>query len=405
MRRILLICASTWFVLAASGCGLAYTVIKSEAKLDHLSVPMGKEGVVERIGQPDRVLRDDGRVLVWEYSLTARKQWIYELALCPVSFWIGGCLIYPFTNVVTEHQREYPFHVVLVDDQLCAWGPAVAILLRRKACTSPPAEGLRFGKARSEPVVTGIGPIDRDTIDRYRTMAVMPFEDAVGAAGSGARVSGIVTTLLLDLDLAIVERTKLEQVVKEQVLRLTRGDDTDALKVGKLAGANAIVVGEVQQWESDAAARTSRVSLALRLIDVESGLLLFSGEGHMGEGVVDDQEYAARLIAHRILARFGTKTGLLGSGRIGVNWELREGDGTKFYLVRDVQPGTPVEKAGLQVGDRVLACNGKPLAGVATERDAKRLCRVEAGQTLRLDVRRSEVPIELAVVAEARPGL
>jgi TolB-like protein len=397
--------AASFLAASLSGCGLAYTVVKSEAKLDRLSVPMNKEGVVEQIGRPDRVLRDDGRVLVWEYSLTARKQWMYELALCPVSFWIGGCIIYPFTNVVTEHQREYPFHVVLVEDQLCAWGPAVAILQKRKACTSPPSGGPRFGNARAEPVVTGLGPISRDTIDRYPTMAVMPFEDAVGAAGSGARVSGIVTTLLLDLDLSIVERTKLEQVVKEQVLRLTRGDDTDALKVGKLAGANAIVVGEVQQWESDATARTSRVSLALRLIDVETGLLLFSGEGHMDDGVGDDQEYAARLIAHRILARFGAKTGLLGSGRIGVNWELREGDGTKFYLVRDVSPGLPAEKAGVQVGDRVLACNGKFLTTVTRERDAKRLCQVEAGQTLQLDVRRGGTLLEVRVVAEQRPGL
>jgi hypothetical protein len=31
---------------------------------------------------------------------------------------------------------------------------------------------------RPEPVVTGVGPINRDTIHRYRTMAVMPFVDA-----------------------------------------------------------------------------------------------------------------------------------------------------------------------------------------------------------------------------------
>lgn len=63
-------------ILAAlsSGCGVGYTIIKSEAKLDRLSVPMTKAQVVEEIGRPDRVLRDDGRMLVWEYSLTARTQ-------------------------------------------------------------------------------------------------------------------------------------------------------------------------------------------------------------------------------------------------------------------------------------------------------------------------------------------
>lgn len=64
-----------------SACGVAYTIVKSESKLDRLAVPMTKAEVVEQIGRPDRVLRDDGRLLVWEYSLTARNQWLYELAL------------------------------------------------------------------------------------------------------------------------------------------------------------------------------------------------------------------------------------------------------------------------------------------------------------------------------------
>ena len=123
-----------YFVMTLYGCGVGYTIVKSEAKLDKLSVPMTKGQVVDEIGHPDRVLRDDGRMLVWEYSLTARKQWLYELGLCPISIWIGGCIIYPFTNVAMEHQREYPHHVVLVNEELCAWGTPAAILQRRRSC-------------------------------------------------------------------------------------------------------------------------------------------------------------------------------------------------------------------------------------------------------------------------------
>lgn len=67
-----------WLILAVttSGCGVRYTVWKSEAKLDRLSVPMNKLQVLERIGHPDRMSRDDGRMVIWEYSLTARKQWL-----------------------------------------------------------------------------------------------------------------------------------------------------------------------------------------------------------------------------------------------------------------------------------------------------------------------------------------
>jgi len=390
-----------------SACGVAYTIVKSESKLDRLAVPMTKAEVIEQIGRPDRVLRDDGRLLVWEYSLTARKQWLYELALCPISIWVGGCIFYPFTNIAAEHQREYPHHIVLVNDELCAWGVPSAILQRRRACASFGTAAIGSGgmSGHPEPVVTGVGPINRNTIDHYRTMAVMLFEDAPGAQGSGSRVAGIVTTLLLDLDINMVERAKLDEVLKEQVIQLAHADDAEVLNVGKLVGAQAIVVGEVQQWERTVGEQVSRVSLVFRMIDVESGLVLFNGEGHSSDATADDPEGLARVIAHRILARFGSQTGLLGSGRIGVNWELQESAGVRYYLVRELRSGLPAENAGLKVGDRVVACNGAVLSSVSSEREAKQLCQVEAGQILRLDVRRAGQPIEISLTAEKRPGL
>ena len=390
-----------------SACGVAYTIVKSESKLDRLAVPMTKAEVIEQIGRPDRVLRDDGRLLVWEYSLTARKQWLYELAFCPISVWVGGCIFYPFTNLVAEHQREYPHHIVLVNDELCAWGTPSAILQRRRACASSGTAALGSGgmRGRPEPVVAGAGPINRDTIDRYRTMAVMLFEDAPGAEGSGSRVAGMVTTLLLDLDINMVERTELDEVFKEQVVQLKHADDTEVLKVGKLVGAQAIVVGEVQQWERAEGEQISRVALVLRMIDVESGMVLFNGEGYGSDTSVDDPEGLARVIANRILSRFGSQTGLLGSGRIGVNWELQESAGARYYLVRELRSGLPAEKAGLKVGDRVVACNGAVLSSVPSEREAKRICQVQIGQILKLDIRRGGSPLEFSIVSEPRPGL
>jgi hypothetical protein len=390
-----------------ASCGVAYTIIKSESKLDKLSVPMTKAQVVEELGGPDRVLRDDGRMLVWEYSLTARRQWLYELGLCPLSVWIGGCIIYPFTNVAMEHQREYPHHVVLVNEELCAWGTPAAILRRRRACETAgfQAAPTSWTMGRPEPLVTGLGPINRDSIDRYQTMAVMLLEDAPEAPGSGSRVAGIITTLLLDLDINMVERAKLDEVLKEQVIQLTHADDANVLKVGRLVGAQAIIVGDVQQWERHEQGRTNKVSLSLRMIDVETGQLLFNGEGHLADFTTDNPEGSARLIVHRILTRFGSQTGLMGSGRIGVNWELQEEKGTRFYMVRELRSGLPAEKAGLKVGDRIMACNGASLAAVRTDRDAKRLCRVEAGETLQLEVRRANSPMELFVTADKRPGL
>jgi hypothetical protein len=253
--------------------------------------------------------------------------------------------------------------------------------------------------------VTGLGPINQDTVNRYQTMAVMLLEDAPGAAGSGSRVAGIVTTLLLDLDINVVERAKLDEVLKEQVIQLTHADDANVLKVGKLAGAQAIIVGGVQEWERHEQSRMNKVSLSFRMIDVETGQLLFNGEGHLTDFTTDDPEGSARLIVHRILARFGSQTGLLGSGRIGVNWELLEDQGARFYLVRELRSGLPAERAGLKVGDHIVACNGASLSGARNDREAKHLCQVQAGGTLQLDVSRANHPVRLSVTAEKRPGL
>ncbi len=407
VRRIGCWMGLAFLVFACSGCGVLYTVIKSESKLDRLAVPMTKADVIAQVGRPDRVLRDDGHMLVWEYSLTARKQWLYELALCPLSLWVGGCILYPFTNIIADHQREYPHHIVLVNDELCAWGTPAAILQRRRACASFGTAVIGSGgmRGRPEPVVTGLGPINRETIDRYRTMAVMAFEDASDAEGSGSRVAGIVTTLLLDLDINMVERTELDEVFKEQVVQLKHADDAEVLKVGKLVGAQAIVVGEVQQWVRADGDQIGRVSLAFRVIDVESSVVLFNGEGYGSDATADDPEGIARAIVQRILARFGSQTGLLGSGRIGVNWDLQESAGARYYLVRELRSGLPAEKAGLKIGDRVVACNGAVLSSVSSEREAKRLCQVEAGQELRLYVQRAGQPIEIFLMAEKRPGL
>ncbi|MCC6139131.1 MAG: hypothetical protein IT389_00785 [Nitrospira sp.] len=403
-HRVVVFLALLLASLLSSHCGVGYTIYKSESKLDRLAVPMTKAQVLDEIGRPDRVLRDDGRLLVWEYSLTARKQWLYELGLCPISVWIGGCIVYPFTNIAMERQREYPQHVVLVNEELCAWGPPSAILQRRRSCE---VAGVPHGQTagRPEPVVTGLGPINRESIDRYRTMAVMLFEDGPNAPGSGSRVAGIVTTLLLDLDMNMVERAKLDEVLKEQVIQLTHADDANVLKVGKLVGAHAIIVGGVQQWEQQVEARTNTVSLSLRMIDVETGQLLFNGEGYLTDQTTDDPESSARIIVHRILSRFGSQTGLLGSGRIGVNWELLESGGSRYYAVRELRSGLPAEKAGLHVGDEVVGCNGSSLAGVKSEREARRVCQIEAGQSLKLDIRRGGSPLELGIVAEPRPGL
>ena len=49
-------------------------------------------------------------------------------------------------------------------------------------------------------------------------------------------MAGMVTTLLLDLDINMVERTELDEVFKEQVIQLKHADDAEVLNVGKQIG-------------------------------------------------------------------------------------------------------------------------------------------------------------------------
>jgi len=394
--------------MVLSGCAVAYTFVNSEGKLDRLSPSMSKDQVVTNIGKPDLVLRDDGRVTVWQYNLNASRQWLYELSLCPVSVFVGGCVFYPFTNWVATNQREHPVHLILINDQLCVWGPPLALLQKRKGCTGASVITDIVPNAQNReiyPATAGYGPINSETIDQYRSMAVMTFADAPDAPGTGAKVSAIVTNLLLDLDIAIVERAKLAQVFEEQVVQLKYSDEAHALRIGKIAGAKAIVVGEVQQWESTEPDKTAKVSLTLRMIDVETGQLLFDGDGHSNDPISATPDNLARLIAHRIITRFGIKAGIIGTGRIGVIWDWREWPSSHVYLVQEISNGSPADKAGLKVGDAVIACNHVPFDSIHTERQAKRTCQIDAGQPLPLEILRGDLRLDLQPIAERRPGI
>jgi len=391
-----------------SGCAVGYTFVNSEGKLDRLSPTMPKDEVISHIGKPDLVLRDDGRVTVWQYNLNTSRQWLYELSLCPVSVFVGGCIFYPFTNWVSTNHREHPVHLILINDQLCVWGPPLALLQKRKGCTGASVVTDHVPNAQQReiyPATAGYGPINSQSIEQYHSMAVMTFADAPNAPGSGAKVSSIVTNLLLELDIAIVERSKLEQVFEEQVVQLKYSDEANALRIGKIAGAKAIIVGEVQQWESTDPEKIAKVALTLRMIDVETGQLLFDGEGHSNDPISATPDNLARLIAHRIITRFGVKTGVLGTGRIGVMWDWREWPISHVFLVQEISNGSPADRAGLKVGDAVIGCNQVSFASIQTERQAKHACQIDAGQPLNLEVLRGDQHLNLQTIAERRPGI
>ncbi len=80
------------------------------------------------------------------------------------------------------------------------------------------------------------------------------------------------------------------------------------------------------------------------------------------------------------------------------HFSLKEKQGV---LVRGVEPGSPAANAGLQRGDVVLECNGRPLH--SAEEYWQREREYNSGDTLRLRVRRGSGEEDVAVTASRFP--
>ena len=104
------------------GCGVVYSYKHSETRLSQpLSMLMTKNDVDQVLGEPGKVVKDNGRILVLEYRLYSRFHWMKELVACPFTAWLGGCLFYPAIGVGDPNYPK-PFYVVFYEDQLCLWG-------------------------------------------------------------------------------------------------------------------------------------------------------------------------------------------------------------------------------------------------------------------------------------------
>lgn len=144
------------------------------------------------------------------------------------------------------------------------------------------------------------------------TIAVMPFEGAVGIRtwyiDRTQMITGITETftdhmaeiLRKDETFTVVERSRLEQILKEQNLAYTgRVDQYTAVRLGQLLGAKIIILGTITDLTLQEAGRIqvgilqvraelARVSLSARVVDVETGVILGSiqstGE-HLGAAI------------------------------------------------------------------------------------------------------------------------
>jgi TolB-like protein len=159
----------------------------------------------------------------------------------------------------------------------------------------PPVE-----RAKVEESKTSTLPVGALTYDPMRVtqvgsrlgIAVMPIE----AKGDQARFSDALTdkmvSQLVNLRrFKVIERTALDKVLKEQELQVSgMVDEATAVKVGRVAGADAIVMASVVQHES-----ASRVSV--RVIDTETSETIVARGEQVSGNDIDDFEHAVDNLA------------------------------------------------------------------------------------------------------------
>jgi len=365
--------------LFMAGCGTL------DSKTILLNVGDSKERVLEVMGQPkDRQIY--GQQEAWQYCVSgAGFGWNDHKIIWLNAGRVSG--INSYRSGVTGCSGGI---------QPVRWGSAPAF----DQPTQAPATGQTI-----RPDVMASGPLTGAMLEKYNIVAVLPFADAPHAPNSGSTVADIVSTQLLDLEFAVVERTRLQQLFEEQGLQLRSADEqANAIRIGRLAGAKAVVVGAVQQWETQKEKGTekSSVSLSFRLVDVETGAILFGGQAQFREPISAVPQVTAGIITGAIFGRMAIQTGLRGSGAVGFQHDLVDRLVGKTVVVRSVMPGLPAEKAGLKTGDVILSCNGSSSTTWTRKRDSMRACQAESGQDLVLEVARGEQRHTIRATAVSR---
>lgn len=179
---------------------------------------------------------------------------------------------------------------------------AVPVNLRTVA--QVPGPSLQTGINQAQPLTRRrIAVLDFD----YSSLS-NPYVTAFGGgAGAGRAVSDILINLLVrDGTYAVIERSKLEQVLREQNLgasgRIQPGTEA---QLGKLLGVDALIVGSITKFNLDrqqsgfgflgiqtgSAETTATVQLSARIVSTATGEILAVADGEAKQNQRDGQTY------------------------------------------------------------------------------------------------------------------
>lgn len=155
--------------------------------------------------------------------------------------------------------------------------------------------------------------INADRLSLVKSIAVLPFEDGPGytAKNSGTAVTGFITTRLVSSNrYRLVERSKLKSIIDEKDMQLSDlTNPQTAARIGKLLGVQAVIVGNVAQYDMDkttvyvhvipVVSKEYKVGASIRVVDVANGEIIYA---HSASGVSGNNfTQAGRQAAQKLL--------------------------------------------------------------------------------------------------------
>jgi len=289
----------------------------------------------------------------------------------------------------------------------------------------------QFHPAYPAPVTSSFGPFNLKAFQQYDTFAVFTFTDAPNAPGSGRAVTTALTSLLEPMGFTLINQLRLDQVAEKQ-LGLKEDeprDEASLLKIARQVQAQAIILGEVGRWDtarqkgpivwvpispgslggSPGVTRMPRkeweessVAVAIKIIDVKSGDTVFTGQGTFSEPTQEAPIMGAQQILADVLARCFQHVAPMRTGLLGYKVVMQDMDGRRVVMVTDIVPDSPVERAGLQVGDIILACTDTAQTKWKTIWHHYNTCAAEIGQTRSIQLARADQRMTIRATALAR---
>jgi hypothetical protein len=121
-------------------------------------------------------------------------------------------------------------------------------------------------------IFNGCGASYHIQTDGSQTPPQRPAQTKIAVWGTAPSVLGAATTWLQKRGVTVIERSRLTHIMSEQRTQLLHSADKEAdlLKVGKLAGASALLFVEGNAIPGNA-------SVSVRAVDIEGAQILWSG--------------------------------------------------------------------------------------------------------------------------------